>query len=118
MRHKILIPTDFSKNANKALSYAIQLYKKDSCDFYLLNVFSVTSNIMESLINMDPGSELYETAKLNPENELAKICNNIAMAKDRNPKHNVETISVFNNTIEAIKDIVEKKDIFDNRCIN
>lgn len=111
MRHKILIPTDFSKNANKALRYAIQLYKNDSCDFYLLNVFSATSNLMKSLMNMEPGSELYETAKRNSEDGLAKIQDMITMTVDPNPKHNFKTISVFNNTLEAIKDVVEKKDI-------
>lgn len=111
MRHKILIPTDFSKNANKALRYAIQLYKNDSCDFYLLNVFSATSNLMKSLMNMEPGSELYETAKRNSEDGLAKIQDMITMTVDPNPKHHFKTISVFNNTLEAIKDVVEKKDI-------
>jgi len=111
MRRKILIPTDFSKNAKKALRYAIQLYKNESCDFYLLNVFSATSNILESLMNMEPGSELYETAKRNSEDGLAKTYDMIAMTEDDNPKHHFKTISVFNNPIEAIKDAVEKKDI-------
>lgn len=111
MRHKILIPTDFSKNASNALRYAIELYKNDSCDFYLLNVFSATSNILDSLMNMEPGSELYETAKLHSENGLAKIYDMITMSDYDNPKHNFKTVSVFNNTIDAIKDIVEKKDI-------
>lgn len=111
MRRKILIPTDFSKNANKALRYAIQLYKNDSCDFYLLNVFSATSNVMKSLMNMEPGSEMYETAKRNSEDGLAKTYDMIAMTEDHNPKHNFKTISVFNNRIEAIKDVVEQKDI-------
>ncbi|EDP70419.1 universal stress protein [Flavobacteriales bacterium ALC-1] len=111
MRHKILIPTDFSKNATKALRYAIELYKNDHCDFYLLNVFSATSNLMKSLLNMEPGSELYETAKLHSENSLAKLYDMITMSEYDNPKHNFITVSVFNNTIDAIKDLVEQKDI-------
>ena len=73
MRHKILLPTDFSKNSMRAINYARELYKNEHCDFYLLNVFSATSNILERLLNMEPGSELYETAKLNSENGLAKV---------------------------------------------
>ena len=111
MRYKILIPTDFSKNATKALRYAIQLYKNDSCDFYLLNVFTADGNIMEQLMNMEPGTELYERRKLDSENGLAKIYDMIALTEDYNPKHHFKTISVFNNPIEAIKDVVEKKDI-------
>lgn len=111
MRRKILLPTDFSKNAYHAIQYAQQLYKDDHCDFYLLNVFSATSNIFDSLLNMEPGSELYETAKLYSENGLAKVYDMITMSEFDNPKHRFETISMFNNTIEAIKYVVEKKDI-------
>ena len=78
MRHKILIPTDFSKNATQALHYALELYKNEHCDFYLLNVFSVENNIMDSLMKMDPGSALYESKKLHSENGLAKVYDMIA----------------------------------------
>lgn len=111
MRHKILLPTDFSKNSMKAINYAKELYKNETCDFYLLNVFSATSNILDSLLNMEPGSELYETAKLHSENGLAKFYDMIAMSDYDNPKHHSEVVSTFNNVIEAIKIIVEKKDI-------
>ncbi|WP_299124353.1 universal stress protein [uncultured Winogradskyella sp.] len=111
MRHKILLPTDFSKNSMKAINYARELYKNDHCIFYVLNVFSATGNILESLLNMEPGSELYETAKLNSENGLAKVFDMITMSDTHNPKHHFEVISQFNNVIEAIKNIVDKKDI-------
>lgn len=111
MRHKILIPTDFSKNATKALRYAIELYKNDPCDFYLLNVFTAGDNIMEDLMNMEPGTEFYERKKLDSENGLAKIYDMIALSEYDNPKHHFKAISVFNNPIEAIKDAVEKNDI-------
>jgi nucleotide-binding universal stress UspA family protein len=111
MRHKILIPTDFSKNATKALRYAIQLYKNDLCDFYLLNVFSISGSVIEGLMNMEPGSEWYETRKLDSENGLAKTYDMITMTEDDNPKHNFKTITVFNNIVDAIKDVVEQKDI-------
>ncbi|MFT5848184.1 universal stress protein [Psychroserpens sp.] len=111
MKRKILIPTDFSKNATQALHYAIELYKNDNCIFYLLNVFSSPSNLIDSILKMEPGSDLYETAKLHSENGLAKTYDMIAMTEYENPKHEFKTISVFNNPIEAIKDVVEKKDI-------
>ena len=111
MRHKILLPTDFSKNSMRAIKYARELYKNDHCDFYLLNVFSATGNILKSLLNMEPGSDLYETAKLNSENGLAKVFDMITMSDAHNPKHHFEVISQFNNVIEALKNVVDKKDI-------
>tara|TARA_R110002111_G_scaffold77451_2_gene123086 strand:+ start:3237 stop:4091 length:855 start_codon:yes stop_codon:yes gene_type:complete len=111
MKHKILLPTDFSKNAWHAISFALELYKKDQCDFYILNVFSTTSHIVDSLMNMEPGSEMYETAKLDSENGLAKVLDMLVFKDSKNPKHHFKTISTFNNVVEAIKNIVEEKDI-------
>lgn len=111
MRKKILLPTDFSKNAWQAMNYAIELYQNDHCDFYVLNVFTATSNILESLLNMEPGSELYETAKSNSEDGLAEVMDKLTFKYDHNPKHHFESISTFNNPIEAIKELVERKDI-------
>lgn len=111
MRHKILLPTDFSKNSIRAINYARELYKNDHCDFYVLNVFSATGNILESLLNLEPGSALYETAKLHSENGLAKVFDMITMSDSYNPKHHFEVFSEFNNIVESIRQFVDKKDI-------
>ncbi|MEL0456021.1 universal stress protein [Flavobacteriaceae bacterium SZ-1-7] len=111
MRRKILLPTDFSKNAWQAITYAIELYKKEQCDFYILNVFSASGDIIGGLINMEPGGALYETTKLESENNLAKILDMLAFRDHGNTKHHFETISVYNHVVEAIKNVVEGKDI-------
>lgn len=111
MKRRILLPTDFSNNAWHAIVYAIELYKNDHCEFFLLNVFSTTSNVIDSLLNMEPGSELYQLAKDKSETGLAKVLDKIALREDNNPKHNFTSISTFNNPQEAIKHIVEEKDI-------
>jgi nucleotide-binding universal stress UspA family protein len=111
MRRKILLPTDFSKNSWHAIKYALELYKNDSCDFYILNVFSGTGNIMEILTNLEPGSELFEIAKAKSTNGLKKVVDMLKILEYNNPKHYFEVISIFNTPLEAIKNIVEKKDI-------
>ncbi|WP_142786300.1 universal stress protein [Changchengzhania lutea] len=111
MKRKILLPTDFSKNAWHAINYALKLYKDDYCDFYILNVFSATSDVIKSLISMEPGSELYETTKAASESELAQVLDMLAYRDHKNPKHHFKPISTFNDVIEAIKNIVEEKDI-------
>lgn len=111
MKRKILLPTDFSKNAWHAITYALQLYKNNACDFYILNVFSVANNVLVGLINMEPGSELYETAKLKSENKLAKVLDRINLLDYKSPKHHFQVIPKFNNPVEAIKKVVEEKDI-------
>jgi len=34
---KILLPTDFSKNAINAIDYALQLFKDETCVCFILN---------------------------------------------------------------------------------
>lgn len=111
MKRKILLPTDFSKNSWRAITYAQELYKNESCTFYILNVFSAIGNPIVSLISLEPGSELYETAKLKSDNGLAKVLDMLTLSKQQNPKHQFETLSKFNNTVDAIKIVVEEKDI-------
>lgn len=36
---KIIVPTDFSENIQKALEYALELFKNETCTFYLLYAF-------------------------------------------------------------------------------
>jgi nucleotide-binding universal stress UspA family protein len=111
MKHKILLPTDFSINSLQAINYAIKLYKNESCDFYLLNAFSGTNNIIKNIINIESGGELYEEAKNESKRNLSKIRDKLILNENSDPKHNFKTISVYNDPIEAIKEIVEQKDI-------
>lgn len=111
MKHKILLPTDFSKNSWQAINYALKLYAEDVTEFYVLNVFSATSNVMEALINMDPGSELYNIAKEKSEKGLSETLDKLIFGENVNSKHTFKTIAVFNNTVEAIKQVVAQKDI-------
>lgn len=36
---KIIIPTDFSKNAQKAIDYALRLFENEICTFYILHAY-------------------------------------------------------------------------------
>lgn len=38
---KIFLPTDFSKNAQKAIDYALCLFEKEACIFYLLHAYYI-----------------------------------------------------------------------------
>lgn len=111
MKRKILLPTDFSDNATQAINYALELYKDESCIFYLLNVFYIDSSSLESIIQMEPGTELYETTKERSQKELDTLKNTLAFKDNGNAKHSFQTISTFNNPLEAIRLIVEEKDI-------
>lgn len=111
MKRKILLPTDFSENASQAIKYALELYKDEKCLFYLLNVFFIKATNIESLISMEPGSDLREARKKSSENELHRLLNDFAIGDHGNSNHSFQTISVFGEPLQAIKTTVNEKDI-------
>ena len=60
---------------------------------------------------MGPGSDMYETSKLDSENGLAKVLDMLTLRDHDSPKHHFETISKSHGVVEAIMNIVEEKDI-------
>lgn len=111
MKRKILLPTDFSENASQAIKYALELYKDEKCLFYVLNVFFMQATDIESLMRMEPGSELFKTTKHNSESELHRVLSAFAFGDNGNPNHSFQTLSVFSEPLQAIKTIVKEKDI-------
>ncbi|MBQ4820945.1 universal stress protein [Aquimarina sp. MMG016] len=110
MKKKILLPTDFSKNAWNAIVYAIELYKNQECDFYVLNTFNATGYALESMMVPEPGEKIFDEAKAKSEEGLGKILERLSF-RDEYPGHKFFMISQFNSILEAIKDVVEKQDI-------
>ena len=110
MDKRILIPTDFSKNALNAIRYALELYKKQPCEFYFLNVFRVDYYTTDTLIVPEPGSAPYEAAKAKSEEGFSKLLDTLELQHD-NPKHTYHTISSYNLLSEAIKQTIADKDV-------
>lgn len=110
MDKRILVPTDFSKNALNAVRYALDLYARLNCEFYFLNVFQAGSYSTDSLILPEPGSEAYERAKNKSEEGFVKLLAMLEVHHD-NPKHSYHTISTFNDLSEAMRQTIAQKDI-------
>jgi len=110
MDKRILVPTDFSKNALNAVRYALDLYAKLNCEFYFLNVYRFDSYITDTLIIPEPGSAQYEIAKSKSEEGFLKLFDMLQLHQD-NPKHSYYTISTFNFLSVAVKQTIADKDI-------
>lgn len=110
MKKKILIPTDFSKNATNAITYTANLYKDKECEFYLLNTYDIKNPSRGELRNSNPEGLSFESEKVKSENGLSKTIEMIDF-KDQNKKHHYHVISLQEDPLEAITAIVQKKDI-------
>jgi nucleotide-binding universal stress UspA family protein len=110
MKKRILLPTDFSKNAWNAIKYASELYKTESVVFFILNAFKVESYDIESVFVAKPGDKEYDEALEQAEKELRKVLKMIELKKAY-PNHTYFSMSIFDTPLEAIKEAVELKDI-------
>ncbi|MGB5203482.1 universal stress protein [Eudoraea sp.] len=110
MDKRILLPTDFSKNALNAIRYALDMHEKEKCEFYLLNVYQVKGYSTKSIMVPEPGDVDYEAAKKLSLDGLEKQMEILSL-REENPKHRFYKISQYNSILYGVKNIIAKKDI-------
>lgn len=110
MKRKILIPTDFSRNAWDAIAYAVDLYKPYVCEFYLLHVYNLANYATDNLMTTAMDQGLFETLKDNSDKGLKKILQRLSF-RDESETHTFITLSQQNDLLDAISKVVEMKDI-------
>lgn len=110
MRKRVLLPTDYSKNALNAIRYAQKLFEDIECDFYLLNAYNASGYDLESMMVPEPGEHFYETARRHSEEGMERLMVMLDL-QHRSPKHQFHTICVFNDLVEAVKNLIARKDI-------
>lgn len=110
MKKKILIPTDFSKNSWNATTYIINLFKREDCEFHILNTFYLGGYSTENLLIPEPGDAAYQTIKENSEKNMEKLKTQLNF-RDDSPNHRFYFHSEFGPLTDVVKTMVEKKDI-------
>lgn len=107
---RILIPTDFSKNAWNALAYGLELYRKERCAFYLMHVnplppYSGAGTTIKASTHM-----LRETMLAESEKSLKELLEQINR-KMPNDLHTFMTIAVYDFFVDSIKRELNDKHI-------
>lgn len=111
MKKKILLPTDFSYNAYNAISYALDLYKDDTCQFYLLNAFSIPNYGFDNLMMLQSDKTNFEKEKEMAYLKLTEVMHKIVLEKGENRNHSFERLAIYEEPLEAIKNTIEDYDI-------
>ncbi len=98
----VILPTDFSDNAWKAMSYAAQLFHNVPCKFTLLNTFSVPYSYAEAgaMPNIEPLKE-------DSESGLAAVLKRFKEL-DHNDGSTFQTVSKFSSVVDAISQVEEE----------
>lgn len=110
MDKRILLPTDYSKNALNAIRYAMELYRDVYCEFYILNAFHISGYTLDSMRVPETGEPYYEAAKQEAEEGMERLMQILKLHPENN-KHKFYTITTFNSLAEAIRNVIDKKDI-------
>ena len=107
---RILLPTDFSKNAYNAISYAVQLFKEEECIFYLLNTYTPAAYHTGMMIDSYSALQMEDITRNNSMEGLDMIEEKLTK-NHRNTKHTFEKISSFNLLLSEIVSCVEEHHI-------
>ena len=110
MKH-ILLPTDFSENAWNAISYAIQLFKNDTCTFHILNIYEQIIYRSEYVTGTSPQQIVMDKLQKESLGRLEEINHKIQTTFGQNIKHTFKTYSKVDKLLPCIKLFVLKNNI-------
>ena len=102
---KILVPTDFSKNAENAFDYAIELSQNESVTIVLIHCFYVMYTSPE--FPMELMVEQSNSIKINSDEQLKELSKKVL----KYPSLKCEYLSIEGFIVVSIKDIIKKKKI-------
>ena len=106
MEKHLLVPTNFTKHSWNSLIFAMNMYKKHACTFYLVNAYE-TQNFLSEAIALGKSSEDTETEQEISEKGLDRMMKGLSFRKE-NPKHQFKTISYKGDLVEGIQENVDK----------
>jgi nucleotide-binding universal stress UspA family protein len=104
---RILIPTDFSENSWNAIMYGMELFKKEPCTFYLLNIspippYSGSGSSVKVMIK----DKVLEDTKISLQELLEKI-----ESTTNNKLFKFVTLATYDFFVDGIKREVKDKKI-------
>lgn len=110
MKKRILLPTDFSKNAYNAIKYAIELYKKEPCEFFMLHSYYLPGYNKSNLMSLDPTEKRLNEVKGSAEKNMEKLKVQVRFYDVKN-NNTLYFLNEFGAFIDVVKKIVGKEDI-------
>jgi nucleotide-binding universal stress UspA family protein len=106
----ILIPTDFSSNADHAIAYALNIFKCERTNFYFIHAYADEVYGPYHNVDKDTFDKQKNSIAEESENKLQKLVAD-THTKTHNPLHKYEAISSFESLVDAINDFADSKNI-------
>lgn len=105
---KIIIPVDFSENALNALKYAVELFKYEQCELFLLHTYA------EEIYKLEDNKQSENLEDLKQDVE-AKVMDSLEALEEKvkeispNPRHRVKSIASYGLLIDEVNDLVNQE---------
>lgn len=100
----ILVPTDFSKNANNALNYAIAMAKKEKAKIILMHAYDII------YLSADAPMEYYAEGLEATKNATQKMLSTLASRMEKS-RIKYEIVNLQGLPVDSIVDIVKQKKV-------
>lgn len=105
---KIIIPVDFSENALNALKYAVELFKYEQCELFLLHTYA------EEIYKLEDNKQSENLEDLKQDVE-AKVMDSLEALEEKvkeispNPRHRIKSIASYGLLIDEVNDLVNQE---------
>ncbi|MBU2927910.1 universal stress protein [Winogradskyella psychrotolerans] len=106
---KILLLTDFSKNATNAITYAMEFFESKTCTFYVMYVHKLGSYVSDDLLN-SPKNSIHDAITDKPKKKLNALLEKL---KDdtKTKDYHFELLIDYDAFTDAVNQAVKKYSI-------
>ena len=102
---RVILPTDFSETAMNAIRYAVRLFEKESCTFYLLNTFTPAAYHVPSVqMTSYSALQMEEMVSNRSQMQLDEVLKQVN-EEYKNPNHIFVKLSAYNILASEIVDL-------------
>ena len=104
---KILIPTDFSENAMNAIQYALELFKYERSEFFIMHAYQDETYADDSLLNQETLDKVIQIIKDKSQKKLKDIIKLLPP----NPRHTYHMLASNSMLMDEADKIVDDENI-------
>jgi len=107
---RILIPTDFSKNAMNAIIYASELFKYETSKFFIMHAYQDEIYAGDNLLTQETLDEVTQIVSKRTQEQLEKTLKQIKKMS-QNQKHTYRILTANSMLMDEADKIIDEKDI-------
>ena len=106
----ILLPTDFSENSKNAIKYALEFFKYQKVNFYVMHAYRNEFYDHDELVSREVFESVLNKVKTESQDNLDKLVADLKQIAP-NPRYTYHSISAYNTLIEEANTIADAHNI-------